>query len=452
MVATALVVSDLHLADGNPAWEPWGAAQQATFGGLLAAAQPGCALASETVELIINGDCFDFLLAAPNLGARAHADLNAAHVKWANIAAAHPAWFAALRGFLRAPGHRVTFVVGNHDLELLYPSIRARVRSAIGAPPGMVRFCLAQRYQPFPDVVIDHGCQFDPYNALAGVWPLESAPATPADLETTDARGLVGPLSLPWGSRYFYQVFLPARLRLPYLDAMLPALDFTRQWGLVSLLAPELAAATLARLAALVPEAAPAMSPATVAGTDDPQVIFAALLPVAQAIMQAFSVLPDGSANMAAASAEGQRLLAALSTDRYAALKELLAYEPTADNQTEDGLLTGVRTYLAQHPTTRFYLLGHTHAEGRWHAGAHQAILNTGTWYPRHARPRPDQWTPEYAAWATRPTDIPYPGHDGRRATVAWLRSEPGAATVAELIAWDAASFIPVPDDALARL
>jgi hypothetical protein len=447
MVATALVVSDLHLADGNPAWENWGEAQQAAFEGMLVAAQPGGALATATVELIINGDCFDFLLAPPNLGDRMHADLNAAHAKWAAIAAAHGPWFAALRAFLRVPGHRATFIVGNHDLELLYPSIRARVRSAIGAAPGMVRFCLAQRYRPFPDVVIDHGCQYDPYNAIPGVWPAESAPATPADLETADARGLVGPIALTWGTRYCYQVFLSAKMRLPYLDEMVPSLGFTREWGLLSLLAPEVVAEALPRLAALVPEAVAVE--VRVANASDSQALFAATLAIGQMFAQSVGHLPPEVTGTAAL--EAPLIMDALGTNHSVALKALLSIGPAGMRRTDSAVLAGARDYLERQPATRFYLLGHTHTEGRWPVGAHQAILNTGTWFPRYVLPHADEWTPEFVAWATRPADIPYPGRDGRRFTIAWLRSEPGAATVAELIAWHGASFTPVPDDAMAR-
>jgi hypothetical protein len=449
MVATALVVSDLHLADGSRERENWGAAQQAAFEQLLAVTKPGGVLASATVELIINGDTFDFLLTPPNLGDRTHADLNLAHAKWATIQAAHEPWFAALRDFLRQPGHRVTFLVGNHDVELLYPSIRARVRSAIGAPPGMVRFCLTQTYQPFPDVVIDHGCQFDPYNAIPEVWA-GSASSTPAQLETSDVRGMVGPLPLPWGARYYYQIFLPFKLHFRYLDETIPALDFTRQAALVSLLAPEIVADALPRLLALLPGTSDITLPADI-DLSDPQSVFALSQFAAQLIEQTIAGQTPGAPDdmPSETQPEAGRLTAALGQGRYEALKALLTIGPEGINRTDRGVRAAAQAHLDQHPETRFYILGHTHEEGRWHADVSQAILNTGTWFPRKAIPHADEWNPEFAAWAGQPLEIAYPGRDGSRFTAAWLRAEAGAATVAELIAWRDNAFTPVPDDAM---
>jgi UDP-2,3-diacylglucosamine pyrophosphatase LpxH len=447
MVATALVVSDLHLADGSER-ENWGAAQQQAFEEMLAAAGPEGPLGSEAVELIVAGDGFDFSFAAPSLGERTHTDLNLAHAKWAAIVAAHQPWFAAVRAFLRAPGQRITFLVGNHDVELLYPSIRARVRSAINAPPGMVRFCLAQRYQPFPDVVIDHGCQFDPYSAIPAVWEDQPVPTTPAKLETTDGRGVVGPLQLPWISRYDALVFPTFKRHLPYLDEMTPSLSVARSSALVCQLAPHAVLEALPHLATLVPDPVVAASLLTTATTAaDPITLFTALLVAAQAIGASVAGTPPD----ASTTAEVTHLVAAMQEDRYALLRASLSIDAEPISATTASVRAAASVFLATHPDVRFFLTGHTHEEGRWATSANQWHLNTGTWYPRLARPHVEAFTPEYSAWATAPTSLPYPGQDGSRFIAAWLRAEPGAATVAELIAWRDGGFFPVPDDAMAR-
>ncbi len=460
MVATLVVISDLHLADGSRAFENWGADQQTVFEALLGAAQDGGALASDTVELIINGDCFDFLLVPPHLGTRDHTDVNLAHAKWVNILAAHGPWFAAVRAFLRVPGHRVTFLIGNHDLELAYPSIRARVRSAIGAAPGMVRFCLTQSYQPLPDVLIDHGCQFDAYNAIPHLWARQPSISTPADLETSDARGqAVGPLALPWGARYFYRAFIPAKRRLRYLDECIPALSLPRQVALLCTLAPDVLLAMLPQLATLLPEgaSAPAMPDAALA--ERPADLFMATMLLSQQLVQGVPATSE-SDNGATMNEVGQ-LYEALTQDRYAALRAALSIWPDLGiHHTDATELAAARGMLAQSERLRYVLLGHTHEEGRWAVTANQAILNTGTWVTRKALPHVAEFTPEFSAWATDSQTLPYPGRDGRRFIAAWLRSETGAATVAELIDWPTPAregaattrpFIPVPDDAMMR-
>lgn len=449
MVATVLVVSDLHLSDGGRL-ENWGATQQANFAQLLAATQPGQRLASETVELVINGDCFDFLLTPPALIGRAQTEVNGAHAKWANILSAHGDWFAALRSFLRVPGRRVTFLIGNHDVELCYPSIRARVRSAIGAGPGLVRFCLTQAYQPLPDVVIDHGCQFDPYNAIPALWERAATLSTPEQLETSDARGsAVGPTSLPWGSRYYYNAFLPTKARLPHLDEMIPSLDFLHQNALLCLVAPDLVLEMLPQLQRLLPNTTLFVPPLAAGDIHDPVALFTATMGIGQLISQ--SVSGSAAEGNPATVEAAMEMLQAVQGDRYEALRAILAIGPAGIFHSDRGVRAMAANQLQQAPATRFLILGHTHEEGRWQVSANQWILNVGTWFARKALPHAEEWSPEFVAWATRPDDIAYPGRDGQRFTVAWLRSEPGAATVAELIAWRDGTFTPVADDAMDR-
>lgn len=447
MVATVLVVSDLHLTDGGKL-ENWTAPQQQAFEELLAATQSGQRLASETVELVINGDCFDFLLTPPSLEGRSQTDVNLAHAKWVNIVAAHAPWFLALRTFLRTPGRRVTFIIGNHDVELYYPSIRARVRSAIGAAPGVVRFCLTEAYQPLPDVIIDHGCQFDPYNTIPALWEQAATMSTPDQLEANDARGnAIGPTLLPWGSRYFYNAFLPAKARMRYLDEMIPSLDFLKQNALLCLLAPDLVLEILPMLQRLVPDTTFFVPPIAAADVNDPVALFTATMGIGQIISQ--SVSGGNASDDAGTVTEAMQLLQALQGEHYDALRMILSIGSEGIYRSDRGVRAAGEALLTQSAETHFLILGHTHEEGRWKVAPTQWLLNTGTWFPRKALPHSEDWSPEFAAWATRPQDISYPGQDGQRFIAAWLRSETGAATVAELISWRDGTFTPVADDAM---
>lgn len=450
MAATALVISDLHLTDGNPLLENWGETQQAAFEALLAATQPGGELASATVELVINGDCFDFLLAKPHLGLRDQTEITVAHAKWAGIAAAHVPWFSALRDFLRTPGRRVTFLTGNHDLELCFPSIRARIRSAIDGPPGTVRFCLTRAYLPWPDVTIDHGCQFDPWNYIPHLWDTAPAASTPNQLESHDAQGVaIGPATLPWGSRYFYRVFLPSKERLPYLDAMIPALSFLRQCALLCLLAPEQVIAGAAALQSLMRAPSPALRTLVMGEDRQPTTLFLGLVMATQQLVQ--EIFGEAAGADATATREAEDLLAALQlTNRDAALQALFTQAEASAVNTGGVTLAGGLQALRADPQTQLLILGHTHEEGRWTLPTGQALLNCGAWFPRLIAPHPDEWTPTLAEWVEHPIAA-YPGRDGARFTIAWLRHEAGAATVGELIAWHGNTFTAVPDDAQDR-
>jgi UDP-2,3-diacylglucosamine pyrophosphatase LpxH len=437
MPTTVLVISDLHLGDGNGAWELWRDPQQASFASLLAATQPGGALADEQVELVINGDCFDFLLARPELGARLTTDVLVAHAKWAGIAAAHDAWFAQLQAFTQTPGHRVTFIIGNHDLELYYPSIRARVRRAIDGPPGTVRFCLTRAYQPLPDVIIEHGCQSDPWNAIPAIWDGKAPLSTPGQLETGDLFSApVGPLALPWGARYFYRVLLPVKQHFAYFDMMYPDIGLPRQGAVLALLAPDLMRDVIERTAALLSDGE---SPSVPSVDASPQELFTASVATMQrAAADVYRGDPAPAPDILLATI--QSIYEALGRDPETALREIFtSWESTFVPPSPVDPIPEVPAKLV--------VIGHTHAEGRWKLAPDRTLLNTGTWARRYALPTSSDWSPELRRWLADPLTGTYPGRDGTRLTVAWLRAEPDAALVGELIAWQPDGFVPAPDD-----
>jgi len=129
------------------------------------------------VELVLNGDVFDFdnvmqLPKSPPTRIDWLARLRGlSSEEWMSnfkiecIIRDHPTWFAALAAFINN-GNRVVFVIGNHDLELNWPSVQAKVRSAIGSDDETVlRFC-QWFYLSGGDTFISHGHQYDPNCAV----------------------------------------------------------------------------------------------------------------------------------------------------------------------------------------------------------------------------------------------------------------------------------------------
>ncbi len=111
-----LVISDLHLADGHPILEGFGDAQQSALEGLLNAVfSDGVQGSAEDIELIINGDCFDFLVVPP-YAADGTIDINTALGKVEKIIPVHRAFFETLERFISLAGRHVTFIIGNHDI------------------------------------------------------------------------------------------------------------------------------------------------------------------------------------------------------------------------------------------------------------------------------------------------------------------------------------------------
>lgn len=130
----------------------------------------------EPVELVLNGDIFDFdsVTSLPE-----HPSFRVSWVeqrrgldpqeeksefKIEKILSDHKAWVNALRSFI-VKGNRAIFVIGNHDVELYFPKVQAKILEMLSLPPnrtGYVRFC-EWFYISNEDTLIEHGHQYDPY-------------------------------------------------------------------------------------------------------------------------------------------------------------------------------------------------------------------------------------------------------------------------------------------------
>jgi UDP-2,3-diacylglucosamine pyrophosphatase LpxH len=177
------IISDLHLCEAEPVnpkfplWKKFKTKQFffddifTTFLREIEAKAKG-----ESVELILNGDIFDFdsVLRLPQepifrvsrlekrRGLYPRSERSCYKVKV--ILEDHAVFVQGLREFVRR-GHRVVFVIGNHDLELHFPEVQEEVRHALGLAGDQqnhVRF-VEWFYISNEDTLIEHGNQYDPY-------------------------------------------------------------------------------------------------------------------------------------------------------------------------------------------------------------------------------------------------------------------------------------------------
>lgn len=238
MSAIKLVISDLHLADGTSILDCFGDRQQVAFEGLLVVAAPssGSALGrAEDIELIINGDCFDFLVKTP-YNSNASTDAATAVQKIDKLIAAHRPFFATLHTFIALPGRRVTFLAGNHDPELCFAEVRVRISTAITGNTGTdadarIHFCPTRFYRPLPDIYIEHGNHYDFWNhAIQGLWDEQGQPLN-HDPQT---------ITLSAGSYYFQHATHPMNTQYAYFDHFDPPLNSVRQIAFLCLLDPDL--------------------------------------------------------------------------------------------------------------------------------------------------------------------------------------------------------------------
>jgi UDP-2,3-diacylglucosamine pyrophosphatase LpxH len=160
-----VIVSDLHMSDGSKRDDFISAGGQ--FPALLKRLSSTPEGQAGAIELLVNGDFLDFVQAAPDVykldSAKYWCSEEESLRKLEIILAAHADVFDALRVF--ADGRNgVTLVPGNHDIDVFWPRVQARLRQVVGAiniePP-------ATWYRRFEGkLCVGHGNHIDPANTL----------------------------------------------------------------------------------------------------------------------------------------------------------------------------------------------------------------------------------------------------------------------------------------------
>jgi UDP-2,3-diacylglucosamine pyrophosphatase LpxH len=176
-----VIVSDMHLCEAEPAnarrphWKTYKRAEFFVDGDFSRLLEHVDAQARAPLEVILNGDIFDFdavTLLPPEPEHRIgwlarlrglQSEEWMSLFKIESIIAVHPVWFKALRDFV-SRGHRAIFVIGNHDLELHWPSVQDRIRKELASddPRARVVFC-NWFYISGGDTYVSHGHQYDHY-------------------------------------------------------------------------------------------------------------------------------------------------------------------------------------------------------------------------------------------------------------------------------------------------
>jgi UDP-2,3-diacylglucosamine pyrophosphatase LpxH len=177
-----IVLSDIHLADAeipppeNPMWKRFKHPDLFVDGSFARLLEDLQGRIQSPIELVLNGDLFDFdsVMAIPEgspfpvswlerkRGMRAEEPKS--HFKIGKILEDHPVFVEALRSLL-LNGHRVVFVIGNHDIELHWPSVQRKIVEHLDLQPEMQKNVTFTEwfYVSAGDTLIEHGSQYDAY-------------------------------------------------------------------------------------------------------------------------------------------------------------------------------------------------------------------------------------------------------------------------------------------------
>ncbi|MEW6262725.1 MAG: metallophosphoesterase [Thermodesulfobacteriota bacterium] len=178
----------------------------------------------EGIELIINGDFVDFLAERHPGSPEWMPFMDRSQVavdqldRIVDREKDHGASIvAALAGYL-ARGHRLVLIQGNHDLELSFPQVRAKLRKVLEAEGRDFLFLYDGEAYVFGDTVIEHGHRLDGFNKVDQ--------GRLNEVRGRFSRGAAEvPLDLflpPPGSRLVCEVMNPIKKDYPFVDLLKP--------------------------------------------------------------------------------------------------------------------------------------------------------------------------------------------------------------------------------------
>jgi UDP-2,3-diacylglucosamine pyrophosphatase LpxH len=220
-----IVVSDLHLGAGHEAegnsLEDFGSDEE--FSALLNRTAAESQNDSVEVELIINGDAFE-MLQVPHVDTydptrmyppeqyHSSSEEDSAR-KMAIIVGGHPGFFEALQHFIQVgpPRRYVTFVKGNHDLNLHWPAVQDRIRQALDAAGERASLlAFEERRISREGIYVEHGNQY------------AEAVDRVQDMEEPHDHQKPGQLAIPLGSWFVMDVFNEVERVKYWIDGVKP--------------------------------------------------------------------------------------------------------------------------------------------------------------------------------------------------------------------------------------
>lgn len=168
------------------------------------------------VELVLNGDILN-TIQVDYRGYHSPILTEAIGIeKVRSIAKGHPKIFSALKAFAEIPRHSITYIVGNHDVDMIWDGCKQAFIEAVGAPIQFKNFTYT-----VDGIHFEHGQQYEAVNAL-----------NPKKIFIS--KGLKEPIiNLPWGSHFVINFIIPIKHERPAIDKVRPWPAFIR-WAFLN--------------------------------------------------------------------------------------------------------------------------------------------------------------------------------------------------------------------------
>lgn len=173
---------------------------------------------SRKVEIVINGDLFDLLAVpfVPFFDDEFWSE-DAAKAKFQLILDAHPEVIDAFGEFVSHKNKKITYIIGNHDGELIFDSVRQMLLDKI-EEKDRSRFVImledGGEYSPVEGLLLKHGHEYEVANAFT---PTNSL------VENKEGQKFFIP---PWGSYYVIRVINKFKEYRKHINAVRPIKKF----------------------------------------------------------------------------------------------------------------------------------------------------------------------------------------------------------------------------------
>lgn len=388
-----IVISDLHLGGG----EPFMMSHPERLADFVAGA-PKLLSAGEVLDLVIAGDFVDFLACSPWSPWTPRPEDAIAKLK-SVMGSPGGGGFAPIFDALRehvAAGHRLTILLGNHDLELTMPPVRQALLERIDADPHQVHFVFDGTAYRVGKALIEHGNRYDDANAndfshlraLASYLSRGEAPTGLADVKVSTGSQLVTRIVNPIKKTYpFIDLLKPEGELLAYLLFSFEPSLVRKYLGDFSLLFEA------QRKNAENPEGKPPGATTNVAGEIGE--VDAELRDTFSELYQAIrspsdnvgfgdifsgfieSVRFDGLADLVH---KGKTIVPERLAKIRTALRRMLQGDRTFDLDAPDGPYTPAAKRLCAGGAVETVVMGHTHLAREQRDGSRAWYINTGTW------------------------------------------------------------------------
>jgi UDP-2,3-diacylglucosamine pyrophosphatase LpxH len=122
----------------------------------------------------------------------------------------HKELFLALQKFLSRPNKKITYIIGNHDLPLVFEGAQKKLKEMIGPEIDIVRHYHENK------LWIEHGHRFEPINTV------------PQSKEIVDGPNGQKIINLPWGSLFCIYVMPFFKEQRPHIDKIRPLGGYIR--------------------------------------------------------------------------------------------------------------------------------------------------------------------------------------------------------------------------------